>query len=129
MLLRSNPLLEPGSARGARSIRATPVSSEFAVCSRTAGIHVELLMRDELAERVLAHVMSWEPAQISEFGACLQDLARYKYDEYEGFGPGEKFVESLAAWLWQLEPGERADAIQFLPVRRTKSPKAEFLGV
>jgi hypothetical protein len=71
-------------------------------------------MRDELAERVLAHVMSWEPAQITEFGACLQDLARYKYDEYEGFGPGEKFVESLAAWLWQLEPAERADAIRFV---------------
>ena len=71
-------------------------------------------MRDELAERVLAHVMSWDPAQIAEFGACLQDLARYKYDEYEGFGPGEKFVESLAAWLWQLEPAERADAIQFV---------------
>ena len=71
-------------------------------------------MRDDLAERVLAHVMSWEPAQIAQFGACLQDLARYKYDEYEGFGPGEKFIESLAAWLWQLEPGERADAIQFV---------------
>jgi hypothetical protein len=71
-------------------------------------------MRDELAERVLAHVMSWDPAQIAQFGACLQDLARYKYDEYEGFGPGEKFVESLAAWLWQLEPAERADAIQFV---------------
>ena len=71
-------------------------------------------MRDDLAERVLAHVMSWEPAQIAEFGACLQDLARYKYDEYEGFGPGEKFVESLAAWLWQLEPAERADAIEFV---------------
>ncbi len=75
---------------------------------------MELLMRDDLAERVLAHVMSWDPAQIAKFGACLQDLARYKYDEYEGFGPGEKFVESLAAWLWQLEPGERADAIQFV---------------
>jgi hypothetical protein len=75
---------------------------------------VELLMRDDLAEKVLAHVMSWDSAQIAQFGACLQDLARYKYDEYEGFGPGEKFVESLAAWLWQLEPGERADAIHFV---------------
>src|SRR6267142_4632945 len=114
MFLRSYPLLEPGSARGARTIRPTPVSSTFAVCSRTARIQMELLMRDELAERVLAHVMSWDPAQITQFGACLQDLARYKYDEYEGFGPGAKFVESLAAWLWPLEPAERADAIQFV---------------
>ena len=71
-------------------------------------------MRDDLAGKVLAHVMSWDPDQIAKFGAYLQDLARYKYDEYEGFGPGEKFVESLAAWLWQLEPAERADAIEFV---------------
>jgi hypothetical protein len=71
-------------------------------------------MRDELAEIVLARVMSWEPEQNAEFGACLQNLARYKYDESEGFGPGEKFIESLAAWLWQLEPAERADAIRFV---------------
>ena len=41
-------------------------------------------------------------------------MARYKYDEYEGFGPGEKFIESLAAWLWQLKPGERADAMKLV---------------
>src|SRR6266496_1427030 len=102
MLLRPNTLLEPGSARGARPIHPTPVPSEPSVFSRTVRIQMELLMRDDLAERVLAHVMSWDPAQIAKFGACLQDLARYKY------------VESLAAWLWQLEPGERADAIQFV---------------
>jgi hypothetical protein len=79
MLLRSDPLLEPGSARGARPIRPTPVPAEPAVFSRTARIQVELLMRDDLAERVLAHVMSWDPAQIAKFGACLQDLARYKF--------------------------------------------------
>src|SRR5262245_44887123 len=71
-------------------------------------------MRDDLAAEVLARVMSWDAAELAQYGVYLQDLARYKYDEYEGFGPGEKFVESLAAWLWQLEPGERADAIQFV---------------
>ena len=104
--------LGPPGERGPSILRRYLRS--LAVCSWTARIQVELLMRDDLAERVLAHVMSWDPAQIAQFGACLQDLARYKYDEYEGFGPGEKFVESLAAWLWQLEPGERADAIQFV---------------
>src|SRR5215831_19392971 len=114
MFLRPDPLLEPGSARGARPIRPPPVPSEPSVFSWTVRIQVELLMRDDLAERVLARVMSWDPAQIAKFGACLQALARYKYDEYEGFGPGEKFVESLAAWLSQLKPAERADAIQFV---------------
>src|SRR5215831_11714107 len=114
MLLGSDPLLEPGAARGARPIRPTPVSSEPTVFPRTARIQVKLLMRDDLAGKVLAHVMLWGPDLIAQYGAYLQDLARYKYDEYEGFGPGEKFVESLAAWLWQLEPAERADAIQFV---------------
>jgi hypothetical protein len=71
-------------------------------------------MQDELAGNILAHVMSWDQAQVAEHGARLQNFARYKYDEYEGFGPGEKFIESLAAWLWQLEPAERADAIEFV---------------
>jgi hypothetical protein len=71
-------------------------------------------MRDDLAERVLAHVMSWDQTEVARSGPYLQDLARYKYDEYEGFGPGEKFVESLAAWLWQLEPAERSHAMEFV---------------
>jgi hypothetical protein len=71
-------------------------------------------MRDDLAGEVLASVMSWDTAQLAQYGAYIQDLARYKYDEYEGFGPGEKFIESLAAWLWQLKPAERADAIKFV---------------
>lgn len=71
-------------------------------------------MQDELAGNILAHVMSWDQSQAAEHGARLQSFARYKYDEYEGFGPGEKFIESLAAWLWQLEPAERADAIEFV---------------
>jgi hypothetical protein len=46
---------------------------------------------------------------------CLSSgSGRYKYDEYEGFGPGEKFIESLAAWLGQLKSAERADAIKFI---------------
>ncbi len=71
-------------------------------------------MRDDLAGKVLASVMKWDDAQLAQYGAYLQDLPRYKYDEYEGFGPGEKFIESLAAWLGQLKPAERADAIKFV---------------
>jgi len=29
----------------------------------------------------------------------LQLLADYKYDHYQRFGPGQRFVESLALWL------------------------------
>jgi hypothetical protein len=72
------------------------------------------VLRDELAEEVLAGVMSWEPAQLAEHGSKLQLLARLKYDDYEGFRPGEKFLENLARWLSQFEPEERRLAIRFV---------------
>mgnify|MGYP001227086447 CR=1 FL=1 len=71
-------------------------------------------MKDELAERVLANVMAWNAAQVAEVGGALQQLAGLKYDEYEGYRPGVKFLESLAAWLWQMEPPERELAVEFV---------------
>ena len=72
-------------------------------------------MRDELAERLLAAVMGWEAPQVAEVGSELQMLATYKYDQYGGFRPGEKFLESLARWLWQFpSPTEREQALEFV---------------
>ena len=34
----------------------------------------------------------------------LQLLADYKYDHYQRFGPGRRFIESLALWLISLIP-------------------------
>ena len=71
-------------------------------------------MKDELAERLLSKVMNWSAEQLRDHGGALQDLARYKYDEYEGFRLGEKFLESLARWLHQFEPEERRIAVNFV---------------
>ena len=37
----------------------------------------------------------------------LRRLAAYKYDSYEGFGPGERFFESLARWISQFTTHEQ----------------------
>ena len=72
-------------------------------------------MRDRLAERVLATVMHWDPAQLADGGAKLQTLARHKYDSYEGYRPGVKFLENLSGWLDQFEDIEdRRAAIRFV---------------
>jgi hypothetical protein len=71
-------------------------------------------MRDDLAARLLAEVLGWDAATFADVGRGLQELARHKYDSYEGYRPGEQFIESLASWLWQFKPGERGVALEFV---------------
>lgn len=72
-------------------------------------------MRDALAERLLAQVMSWSPEDVARERPRLQVMAAFKYDEYQQFAPGERFVESLALWLSQFRTQEeRAAAYQFV---------------
>lgn len=76
-------------------------------------------MKDQLAEKLLAEVMGWKnPDQYIEHGLPLQTLAAYKYDEYQQFSPGMRFIESLARWLHQFETvGQRQIALAFVRER------------
>jgi len=65
-------------------------------------------LKDELAEALLARVMGWDQQKVAQERAVLQDMARYKYDEYHQFAPGQRFIESLALWLRQFPAGEPA---------------------
>jgi hypothetical protein len=83
-------------------------------------------MKDALAEQLLTKVMSWDAAAVGAELPLLQDLARYKYDEYLQFAPGEQFIESLALWLRQFKPAERKIAYQFVRERLTFCSTAEM---
>src|ERR1700726_709750 len=83
-------------------------------------------MKDALAEQLLTKVMDWDAAQVTAELAVLQDLARYKYDEYQQFAPGEQFIESLALWLRQFKPGERKIAYEFVRKRLVFCSAAEM---
>ncbi len=76
-------------------------------------------MKDQLAEELLAKVMGWKnPAEFVEHGRPLMAMAAYKYDEYQQFSPGMRFIESLALWLGQFKtPAERAAALGFVKER------------
>jgi hypothetical protein len=71
-------------------------------------------MRSELAEELLTTLMGWDRAAFVDRVRELEALATYKYDEYGNFRPGIKFFESLAAWLNQFTPDERAVALDFV---------------
>ena len=71
-------------------------------------------MRDLLAERLLANVMGWTQEDVARERPDLQAMAAYKYDEYQQFSTGMRFVESLALWLNQFKTNqERAVAYEF----------------
>lgn len=73
-------------------------------------------MKDQLAEELLAKVMGWKsPQDFVEHGSPLQAIAAYKYDEYQQFSPGMRFIESLALWLGQFHNiDQRGTALKFV---------------
>lgn len=72
-------------------------------------------MKRELAEALLAKIMGWSDAKKAEERARLESLASYKYDAYQQFSPGRRFIESLALWLSQFDEGaERQVAYDFV---------------
>lgn len=59
-------------------------------------------MRTALAERLLIKIMEWSIDEVSKERPLLQSLANFKYDEYQQFSPGIRFIESLVLWLKQF---------------------------
>ncbi|KTE18376.1 MULTISPECIES: phosphoribosyltransferase-like protein [Sphingopyxis] len=74
-------------------------------------------MRKLLAESLLKRVMDWDQARLAEELPLLDRMAGFKYDEYQQFGPGRKFVETLGLWLEQFQPDEREAAFDFVKNR------------
>ena len=76
-------------------------------------------MKDENARQLLAKVMAWEEvdfttSDISHRVSILQLLADFKYDNYQRFEPGRRFIESLALWLSQFQKHDRQTALNFV---------------
>jgi hypothetical protein len=75
-------------------------------------------MKDINAQELLAEVMGWkEQDVVQEHVPTLQLLADYKYNQYQRYGPGKRFVESLALWLDQFEKADRASALSLVQRR------------
>ena len=84
-------------------------------------------MRDPNAQQLVAKVMGWHDEEsVSRFVPILQLLADYKYDEYQKFAPGRRFIESLAIWLNRFLPEHRSAALDFVVNRLVFVSDGEF---
>ena len=84
-------------------------------------------MHRDLAERLLSQILGWGPEERAAERGLLEDFAAYKYDEYQQFAPGRRFLESLALWLRQFKsPDERHTAYEFVKTRLVFISDAEM---
>ena len=83
-------------------------------------------MKDALAEKLLAHVLDWSAEDVARERPILQAMAAFKYDGYEQFSPGMRYVESLARWLSQFEKPDRQVAYEFIKTRLVCCSAAEM---
>lgn len=63
-------------------------------------------MKDQLAERLLYKTMDWDTETLGEELSFLQDMSYYRYDYYEQFIPGVRYLGSLVRWLGQFDNKE-----------------------
>lgn len=70
--------------------------------------------------------MGWDEDDVSRERPVLQAFADYKYDAYEQFEPGRRFIESLARWLAQFPASKREDAYRFIMERLVYISRAEM---
>lgn len=72
-------------------------------------------MKTELAEKLLVKIMNWNQEEVSKERPILQALSSFKYDEYQQFSPGIRFIESLVKWLEQFKMiEEKRTAYKFI---------------
>jgi hypothetical protein len=83
-------------------------------------------MDSQLALRVLGQIMDWDDNQANQEFRWLQLMGKIKYDGYEDYRAGVRFLESLARWLQQFEKSERAEAYKFIRERLIYVSPAEF---
>jgi len=83
-------------------------------------------MRQALAESLLAEVMAWDNDDVARERPALQAMADYKYDEYEQYAAGSRFIERLARWLGRFDAASRPAAYAFVRERLVFISRAEM---
>ena len=71
-------------------------------------------MDQRLGLDILSKIMNWSDDRARREFAWLRLMARLKYDGYQDFLAGVRFIESLATWLQQFASEERETAYSFV---------------
>lgn len=64
--------------------------------------------------------------KLAETLRTLEVLSDYKYDEYQQFAPGRRFMDSLVLWLNEIPAEHRAAAFQFVRERLVFFSRADI---
>jgi hypothetical protein len=84
-------------------------------------------MQEDLANKLLASVLRWNSGTARQELRPLLHLARLKYDTYQQYSAGRRFIESLALWLDQFTtPAEKQLAYDLFSKRGVFISAAEL---
>lgn len=71
-------------------------------------------MNSNLASQLLSNVMGWDYAGLNSERPELEFMGSMKYDAYDHFMPGTRFMSSLVQWLSQFDEEDRATVLDFV---------------
>lgn len=71
-------------------------------------------VNQDLGLRLLGQIMAWPDERARDEFQWIRLMSRLKYDGYEAFRAGARFVESLCVWLQQFKQGDRETAYSFV---------------
>ena len=68
-------------------------------------------MKDLLAKKLLYDAMDWDYHKVDEEKFYIQLFADLKYDNYQMYSQGMRYIESLALWLHNFDKGKDRDIL------------------
>lgn len=76
-------------------------------------------MKDDVVKALLHKVISSivNEDEVGKYIKYFQAMARYKYDNYQQYSTGLRFIETLAIWLEQFDPLDKKTALDFIKSR------------
>jgi len=71
-------------------------------------------MNSNLANQLLASIMKWDASTLASERAALEFMGSMKYDAYDRYMPGMRFMSSLVQWLNDIKEEDRDEAYKFI---------------
>ena len=71
-------------------------------------------MNSNLANQLIASIMKWDAPTLASERAALEFMGSMKYDAYDRYMPGMRFMSSLVQWLNDIKEEDRYEAYKFI---------------
>lgn len=71
-------------------------------------------MNSNLASQLLSSVMRWDYLTLNSERPLLEFMGSMKYDAYNRFMPGTRFISNLVQWLSQFDEEDRSTMLEFV---------------